>query len=113
MIGRQNDGLDFFPTPKSVVEKMVDLAHIQPNQRVLEPSAGWGHIADILKEQGINVDTVELSPSRRELLELKGHNIVGEDFLAFNPDEKYDRIIMNPPLAIGGMQSIFIMLLTC
>lgn len=99
MIGRQNDGLDFFPTPKSVVEKMVDLAHIQPNQRVLEPSAGWGHIADILKEQGINVDTVELSPSRRELLELKGHNIVGEDFLAFNPDEKYDRIIMNPPFS--------------
>lgn len=99
MIGRQNDGLDFFPTPKSVVDKMVDLAQIQPNQKVLEPSAGWGHIADIIKEQGLNVDTVELSPSRRELLELKGHNVVGDDFLAFNPDEKYDRIIMNPPFS--------------
>lgn len=99
MIGRQNDGLDFFPTPKAVVEKMVDMAQIQPNQKVLEPSAGWGHIADTIKEQGLNVDTVELSPSRRELLELKGHNVVGEDFLKFNPNEKYDRIIMNPPFS--------------
>jgi len=101
MVGRSNDGLDFFPTPRNVVEEMIELAQLSPDMKVLEPSAGMGHIADILKDYGIQPDVIELSGKRQELLELKGHNIVGNDFLLFNPEESqhYDRIIMNPPFS--------------
>nr|WP_255323723.1 PLxRFG domain-containing protein [Acinetobacter soli] len=99
MVGRSNDGLDFFPTPRNVVEEMLDMAQLSPDMKVLEPSAGMGHIADILKENGITPDVVELSGKRQELLELKGHNVVGNDFLLYHPADKYDRIIMNPPFS--------------
>lgn len=101
MIGRSNDGLDFFPTPKKVVEQMIDLSDLKPDMKVLEPSAGMGHIADILKDYGVKPDVIEISGKRRELLELKGYNTVAQDFLEFMPkeSEKYDRIVMNPPFS--------------
>jgi hypothetical protein len=43
MVGRKNDGLDFFPTPAEVADQMVEAAGIEPDMAVLEPSAGMGH----------------------------------------------------------------------
>lgn len=84
MVGRKNDGLDFFPTSPAVVSEMLDAAEIQPGMRVLEPSAGMGHIADQIREQsGVEPDVVEFSPERRELLEAKGFNVQGRDFMEF------------------------------
>ncbi len=101
MVGRQNDGLDFFPTGSATVESAVDAADIQPGMEVLEPSAGWGHIADHIREQiGVEPDVVELSGKRRELLEAKGYNLVGSDFMEF-AGKQYDRIVMNPPFSDG------------
>lgn len=101
MVGRQNDGLDFFPTGGATVESAVDAADIQPGMEVLEPSAGWGHIADYIREQiGVEPDVVELSGKRRELLEAKGYNLVGSDFMEF-AGKQYDRIVMNPPFSDG------------
>lgn len=97
MIGRKSDGLDFFPTPASVVDEMLEAANATDDMRVLEPSAGMGHIADRMRESGIEPDVIELSGDRRELLTAKGYNLVGNDFLEFSSDEGYDRIIMNPP----------------
>lgn len=88
MIGRVKDGLDFFPTPRNVVEQMIDLADLNPEMKVLEPSAGMGHIADILKEYGVKPDVVELSGKRQDLLKLKGYSVVGNDFLMFNPENR-------------------------
>jgi hypothetical protein len=96
MIGRRNDGLDFFPTPASIADQMIETADIQEGMSVLEPSAGMGHIADRIREAGVEPDVVELSGERRELLEAKGYNLVGYDFMDLNEGE-YDRIIMNPP----------------
>lgn len=95
MIGRANDGLDFFPTPASVAEQMVETANIEEGMSVLEPSAGMGHIAERIREAGIEPDVVELSNARKELLEAKGFNVVGRDFM--ETEGKYDRVIMNPP----------------
>lgn len=81
MVGRRNDGLDFFPTPEQVVSQMIDAADIQEGMRVLEPSAGMGHIADVLREQGIETDVAEISPDRRELLKEKGYAVIGHDFM--------------------------------
>ncbi len=79
--GRQKDGLDFFPTPAAVADALISAADVQAGMRVLEPSAGMGHIADRLRDQGVEPDVVEFSPERRELLEAKGFNVVGRDFL--------------------------------
>jgi len=66
---------------------------------VLEPSAGMGHIAERIREAGVEPDVIELSGKRRELLEAKGFNIVGSDFVETQPVAGYDRIIMNPPFS--------------
>ena len=88
MIGRSNDGLDFFPTPRNVVEQMIELADLDGDMKVLEPSAGMGHIADVLKDYGIKPDVIELSGKRQELLKLKGYSVVGNDFLTFDPKNR-------------------------
>lgn len=83
MVGRKKDGLDFFPTPQSVADEMINTAGIQAGMSVLEPSAGMGHIADRIRAFGVEPDVVEISSERRELLEAKGYNLVGNDFTEF------------------------------
>ncbi|XVJ69965.1 MAG: PLxRFG domain-containing protein [Rhizobacter sp.] len=84
MIGRRNDGLDFFPTPAETADAMVDAAAIEPGMRVLEPSAGMGHIADRIRAAGHQPDVIEIESDKRELLEAKGHNLQRDrDFLEF------------------------------
>ncbi|THJ36166.1 PLxRFG domain-containing protein [Lampropedia aestuarii] len=87
MVGRANDGLDFFPTSPAVVQSMLDAAEITEGMAVLEPSAGMGHIADaIVADSGVWPDVVELSGSRRELLEAKGFHLAEvDDFLTLEP----------------------------
>lgn len=97
MVGRKKDGLDFFPTPETTADEMVEAAGIEEGMTVLEPSAGMGHIADRIRETGVDPDVVEMSGDRRELLQAKGYNLVGHDFMEV--EGKYDRIIMNPPFS--------------
>jgi hypothetical protein len=81
MVGRRNDGLDFFPTPADQADDMIAVAELEAGMRVLEPSAGMGHIADRIREAGVEPDVMEISPERRELLEAKGYELVGNDFM--------------------------------
>lgn len=90
-------GIDFFPTPAPLAKRMVDLADIKPGDRVLEPSAGKGDIADQIKLAGASADTLEISDTLRAVLEAKGHRMVGRDFEAYEPSAQYDAIVMNPP----------------
>lgn len=85
MIGRRNDGLDFFPTPQEIADQMIEAAGIEPGMSVLEPSAGMGHIAERIQAAGVDPDVVELSGDRRELLEAKGFRVVGNDFMDIEP----------------------------
>ena len=92
--------LDFFPTPAAVTEAMLAAADIRPGMAVLEPSAGMGHIADRIREKGVEPVVAELEPQKRELLEAKGYEVVGKDFMELVPaDGGYDRILMNPPFS--------------
>ena len=97
MVGRRNDGLDFFPTPSGVAQQMIEAAGIEEGMSVLEPSAGMGHIAEQIRETGVDPDVVEFSADRRELLEAKGFNVVANDFMEASGE--YDRIVMNPPFS--------------
>ncbi|WP_319764544.1 PLxRFG domain-containing protein [Maridesulfovibrio sp.] len=95
LVGRKIDG--YFPTPKPIVERMLEEAEVEPGMDVLEPSAGKGNIADLIKEDEpeANLETIEPVQDLRTILEAKEHNLVGRNFLEH--DGEYDRIIMNPP----------------
>lgn len=96
LVGKKIDG--YFPTPRELVEQMIDYAEIQPGHQVLEPSAGKGNIADIIKESEPNaeIDVIEINQGLRSMLEIKGYNVVSNDFTEYD-GKQYDRIIMNPP----------------
>lgn len=97
LIGTKIPG--YFPTPKDVVSDMLNDASIEDGMTVLEPSAGKGNIADMIKDSGHKVETIEYNNTLRNILEEKGHDVVGNDFLKHQ--KKYDRIIMNPPFENG------------
>lgn len=104
MIGRKNDGFDFFPTPAVAADDAIAAADIKEGMTVYEPQAGMGHIADRIREAGVEPDVGEIATDRRELLEAKGYNIVSQDFMDMRLEdtpngEGYDRIIMNPPFS--------------
>jgi hypothetical protein len=98
---RLKESYDFFPTPLEVATRLIIQAAIPESCDILEPSAGRGAIADLLRERypASVVDVVELMPENRRELERKGHRVVGADFLEFRPTSGYDRIVMNPPFS--------------
>lgn len=100
LIGRKIPG--FFPTPRPIVDDMIDRAGIDAGMSVLEPSAGKGDILDAIRERHPDAQStgIELQPSLRELLAAKGHATAHEsDFLQHQG--QYDRIVMNPPFENG------------
>lgn len=108
MVGRKNDGFDFFPTPVSVADEMIEAAGIEEGMSVLEPSAGMGHIAERIREAGAEPDVVEIASDRRELLEAKGFNLVGSDFMDINPREffTYGDTFLTPEGVEGVMRGL-------
>lgn len=83
LIGTKIEG--FFPTPKPLAKRLVEMADIQPGMSVLEPSAGNGNIADELAKTGADVTVVEPAGRLRDILALKGHRVGGSDFMSFDP----------------------------
>lgn len=95
----QKVGIDFFPTPAHVAQRMARMARIREGMRVLEPSAGNGNLADAAKAEGGLVDVIEISSQLRDILTAKGYTVVDNDFEGFTPDKPYDAILMNPPFS--------------
>jgi phospholipid N-methyltransferase len=89
----------FFPTPPSVIERMLELAELDHGQSVLEPSCGKGDIADAVCEQFPNnpLTLIEINRTLESILIAKGYDADFTDFLAYQPAERFDRILMNPP----------------
>jgi predicted RNA methylase len=95
----------FFPTPKSAVNRVVELACIENGMDILEPEAGSGNIAERIRLAcpGANLSVIEINSTLRDILKEKGFNLVGQDFLDHRGE--YDRIIMNPPFEQGADMS--------
>ncbi len=91
---------DFFHTPEAVVSEMLGLVPMYTLEEFtfLEPSAGQGHILDLVKENfpNVNIHCVEQNPLHCERLKEKGYNPIQDDFLNIEPFE-VDVILMNPP----------------
>lgn len=104
--------VNFYPTPVTLIEKMVQGIDFDKIKEILEPEAGKGDIVDYLKknrghlcrryDDDFNVDCVEIVPDLRAALTGKGHRVVGDDFLLFDTYKHYDLIIMNPPFDAGA-----------
>lgn len=91
---------DFFPTDNDqLADSVIEQADIQPGMKVLEPNAGMGHLADKIAAKGADLDVGELAYKMQSLLSEKGHNVVADDFLNYNPGPIYDRVVMNPPFS--------------
>ena len=100
-------GVQFYPTPEKLADKMVSKLRLKDYMSILEPSAGKGDLVSALsrraKEEGYKFDLncIEISPELRAILKDKHYNIVGYDFLSYKGLTKYDVIIMNPPFSEG------------
>ena len=101
---------EFYPTPKWMVDRMIDEIDTQKIKDILEPSAGKGDIIDGIIEkyekkryysEKVNIDAIEIDNNLRMLLKGKNYRVIFDDFLSFNTYKKYDLIIMNPPFSCG------------
>lgn len=101
---------EFYPTPKWMVDRMIEEIDTQKIKDILEPSAGKGDIIDGIIEkyekqryysEKVNIDAIEIDNNLRMLLKGKNYRVIFDDFLSFNTYKKYDLIIMNPPFSCG------------
>ncbi len=90
----------YFPTPAPIVTRLLELADIDPNMLVLEPSAGKGNIARAVADIAA-VDCVELLQKNVDALHAGefARDVIMGDFLTLVPTPTYDRVVMNPPFA--------------
>ena len=98
----------FFETPAEVADWLVMLAGgIDGTDCVLEPSAGRGALVEAIRRScpGMVVDCCELMPENRERLsKLSYVRLMKQDFIELEGEEKYTKIIANPPFS--GNQDI-------
>jgi len=91
--------LQFFETPKAVVDQMLEYADIKLTDTILEPSAGKGAIASALVGLGCQLTLFEIYLDFAGILSGKFDcTVVNKDFLTANPAyAQYDKIVANPP----------------
>jgi len=89
--------LQYYPTPRAVVAKVVvGLGNIT-GLRVLEPSCGCGRFLDALRSAGADCYGVEFDASRAAQCRAKGHAVLTGNFLETVPTGDFDLVVMNPP----------------
>ena len=100
-------GVQFYPTPKNLVDQMLELVDWDRVQFALEPSAGKGDIAQGIRERmkvkqkPLQLDCVEIDSDLRAVLRQRGFTVVENDFLEWDAQTRYDLIVMNPPFKDG------------
>lgn len=83
-------------TPKIIADFMINLADININSRILEPSCGKGVFLEIFKQNNYeNLLAYELDETL--ILNKFKDNIINESYVSAKIDEKFDLIIGNPP----------------
>lgn len=90
----------FFGTPDSLADRLVELAEININDRVLEPSAGQGEIIKAINRQypKMDVECFELMPVNKIFLnKISTAILIGDDFLTVDEPLGFDKIVANPP----------------
>ncbi|MGE5438144.1 MAG: DUF4942 domain-containing protein [Syntrophothermus sp.] len=106
------DNKNFYPTPESLIYKMLRGIDFKNGDSILEPSAGKGDILNYITNQvkgesnawynkkELDIDCIELDSNLQAILK-ENYRVVHDDFLTFNTFKQYDYIIMNPPFEHG------------
>jgi hypothetical protein len=101
--------MQYFPTPDSLARKAWAKFQNKDIVRILEPSAGEGHLLEVFRQKesysykkSTPVDCVEFDITRHAILRANGYNVVGVDFMQFGGASLYSHIIMNPPFSEGA-----------
>lgn len=104
---------EFYPTPDSIINKMLTGIDFKTINSVLEPSAGDGRLAEAIKsklkysdysyntDRNFDIDCIEINQNLQYILQGKNLRIVHNDFLTYNTYKHYDLICMNPPFSNG------------
>lgn len=92
---------EFFPTPRVLAELLVERAEIGPGMSVLEPSAGEGGIALVVRERHPDADIqcVEALQPHVEKLRALRFKVEPGNFLHLNGANQFERIVANPPFS--------------
>lgn len=99
------DLYQFYPTPEALSSKAWATFKNTSFVRVLEPSAGAGHLLKAKPYdhwQRLPIDCIEIDISKHAVLRDEGYSVVGMDFLRFQSGSVYSHVIMNPPFAEGA-----------
>lgn len=99
--GSKRVASDFYATPHVCIEKF--LQHYGPlTGDILEPSAGNGHIVEIVKKSGNNsITALEKRQEERETLQKIADQVVIGDFLNYDTQQKFQYIVGNPPYSMA------------
>lgn len=92
--------LQFYHSPGAVVDELLSGLYLKPGARVLEPSAGTGHIVRELLAKKVDVTAIEIHPGRvKQLRELEGEicQVIEGNFLDTNASPIYAAAVLNPP----------------
>ena len=99
--GALSKDLAFYFTPAAAARKALSGVDVS-SRKVLEPSAGEGHLTRVLLDSGAQVHAVEVDPGRfAKLKEMSRRcpamTVQYANFLQTTPSGDYDRVVMNPP----------------
>lgn len=120
------DGSEFYPTPMPLAGKMLGKVRWDDVRSVLEPSAGKGDLVTAVEcmvesrkysntcrvnRKLVNntkkaFDVIETDYNLRLLLRGMGLRLVGDDFLQYRTNQRYDLVLMNPPFSAGAAHLI-------
>lgn len=97
--------LQYYPTPRAVIETMLADCYQLRGARVLEPSCGDGRIMDAARAAGADCYGVEVDAGRSQEARAKGHSVMTANFLTVAPGHwpawkqlrDLDFVLMNPP----------------
>lgn len=90
----------FYPTPKHLIDKMINHIDFNKINSILEPSAGKGDIIEIInkkmnysngyynKEHYFDIDAIEIDTNLQYILKGKNFRVVHNDFLNYNTYKK-------------------------
>lgn len=92
----------FYETSPYLAKIMIEMANIQENESVLEPSAGRGAIAKFLPKRAV---CIEKDLVFSNFLKDSGFQVVFDDFMKYPLENKFDVIIANPPFLHNNVQT--------